>query len=163
VSSGSVTPYSQGIGRRKAFFVSNTTSPAPGLRVVIRNQTIGGNTAPYADREYDENRLSEKFFVLPGQEHRSKYLAIAKGANRMTYEIKRGAQVVESGEFVLNVEIQDSNISVTKTLPRQVVNIPCPEDKHDKHDKYDKHDPDRHPNPGREADRQSSRLRRHRH
>ncbi len=151
VSSGAVTPYSQGIAKVKAFFVSNRTLPGPGLRVVIRNQTIGGNTAPYTDREYDEHRLSEKFFVRPGSAHRPKYLAIAKGENRFAYQIRRGEQVVEAGEFVVNVAINEQNISVTKTLPREVITIPCPEKEH----KYDK--------PDRDGDRDHPQRRRRRH
>ncbi len=151
VSSGAVTPYSQGIAKVKAFFASNRTLPGPGLRVVIRNQTIGGNTAPYTDRKYDENRLSEKFFVRPGAEHHPKYLAIGKGENRFAYQIRRGEQVVEAGEFVVNVAINEQNISVTKTLPREVITIPCPEKEH----KYDKDD--------RDADREHPRRRRRHH
>jgi hypothetical protein len=145
VSSGSVTPYRQGHPKVKAYFVSAKTPPAPGLRVIVRNQTIGTETVPYTDREYDRSLRSEGFNVAQESEHKSKYLAVVKGENRMTYEIKRGDQVIDSGEFQITIGINDQFTSVVQTLPREVVTIPCPEkEKHehrdgDRHDRHDRH------------------------
>jgi hypothetical protein len=147
VSSGNVTPYPQNMERLKARFVSNKTLPAPGLRVVVRNLSIGGNTIPYTDREYTDNRFSEKFYIFPYNEHRMKYLAVTKGDNRMSYEIKRGNQVLESGEFIVKIAVDDRYSSVTKTIPREVVHIPCPQDYDDKH--HDDHHDDHHHRKGK--------------
>ncbi|OUC11824.1 MAG: hypothetical protein B0A82_25750 [Alkalinema sp. CACIAM 70d] len=125
VSSQNVAPYRQNTPRLRAFFISPTTPPAPGLRVVIRNQTIGSNPAPYTDREYDAGSRSEDFNLSPGDDHHSKHLAVLKGQNLMTYQIKRGNVVLESGEFTVNVDIVDRYTSISKTLPRRVVNVPC--------------------------------------
>jgi hypothetical protein len=140
VSSGNVMPYPQNMERLKARFVSNKTLPAPGLRVIVRNLSIGGNTIPYTDREYEDNRFSEKFYIFPYNEHRMKYLAVTKGDNRMSYEIKRGNQVLESGEFIVKIAVEDRYNAVTKTIPREIIHIPCPED----YDKHHDHDDDHH-------------------
>ncbi|MGI0494836.1 hypothetical protein ACN4EG_23880 [Alkalinema pantanalense CENA528] len=125
VSSQNVAPYRQNTPRLKAFFISPTTPPAPGLRVIVRNQTIGSNPAPYTDREYDAGSRSEDFNLSPGDDHHSKHLAVLKGQNLMAYQIKRGNVVIESGEFTVNVDIVDRYTSISKTLPRRVVNVPC--------------------------------------
>jgi hypothetical protein len=126
ISSQDVTPYRSGKPRVKSFFVSSKTPPAPGLRVLLQNQTIGGETMPYADREYETNQQSEKFFVAPASAHERKYLAIAPGQNRLTYQIKRGDAVVESGEFTVAITIHDRYITHTTTRSREVIEIPCP-------------------------------------
>ncbi|MBD2325381.1 hypothetical protein [Alkalinema sp. FACHB-956] len=125
VSSQNVAPYRQNTPRLRAFFISPSTPPASGLRVVIRNQTIGSSPAPYTDREYDAGSRSESFNLSPGDDHHSKHLAVLKGQNLMTYQIKRGNVVLESGEFTVNVDIVDRYTSISKTLPRRVVNVPC--------------------------------------
>jgi hypothetical protein len=132
-SSIDVTPYRQGRPKVSAYFISSKTPPAPGLRVVIQNQTVGSETLPYTDREYDQGSRSQAFTVSPGDEHKSKYLALLAGDNRMTYQIKRGDRVIDSGEFMVKLAIADRDTTVTKTLPRQVIEIPCPSAKRKHH------------------------------
>lgn len=141
VSNEAVTPYRSGRARTKAFFRSSTTPPAKGLRVVIQNQSIGGGELPYADREYEENNKSEKFYVSPETAHKSKYLAIQNGENRMSYQIRRGKQVLESGEFVATITINDRYITQTVTEPATTVEIPCIQKSHHEHHdkKHEKH------------------------
>ncbi|MBE9029926.1 hypothetical protein IQ266_09325 [filamentous cyanobacterium LEGE 11480] len=138
VSAHDVTPYRRGKPRIKAFFSSSTTPPAPGLRVVIQNPTIGGGTIPYTDREYEAGRRSEKFFVSPEHKHQSKYLAVRPGKNLLTYQIKRGRQVIESGEFPIVIDIQNRQVTRTIVRPREVIHIPCPH-RYDRDDRrYDR-------------------------
>jgi hypothetical protein len=125
-SSVDVTPYRQGRPKVTAYFISSKTPPAPGLRVMIQNQTVGSETLPYTDREYDQGSRSQSFTVSPGDAHKSKYLALLAGDNRMTYQIKRGDRVIDSGEFMVKLDIDNRNTTATKTLPRQVIEIPCP-------------------------------------
>jgi hypothetical protein len=125
-SSVDVTPYRQGRPKVTAYFLSSKTPPAPGLRVVIQNQTVGSATLPYTDREYDQGNRSQSFVVSPGDTHKSKYLSLLAGDNRMTYQIKRGDRVIDSGEFMVKLDIDDRHTTATKTLSRQVIEIPCP-------------------------------------
>jgi hypothetical protein len=141
ISSQSVTPYKSGHPKTKAFFRSATTPPAEGLRVIIQNQSIGGGTTPYSDREYDKSSKSEKFYVAPEDEHKGKYLAVQKGKNQMRYEIRRGQQVIESGEFIANITIEDRHITRRRTQSANRVEIPCiKKHRHDDHKhKHKKH------------------------
>jgi hypothetical protein len=143
IASQDVTPYRSGKPRVKAFFVSRQTPPAPGLRVVLQNQSISSEERPYADREYESDQRSEKFFVAPASAHERKYLAIAPGENRMTYQIKRGSTVVESGEFTVTIALRDEYVTNTTTRSREVIEIPCPDkDEHrnrNRHDRRDRH------------------------
>jgi hypothetical protein len=148
VSERDVTPYRSGQPRTKAFFRSPTTAPAAGLRVVIRNLSIAGSKTPYADREYEESNKSEKFFVSPETEHKSKYLAVQTGENRMSYEIRRGQQVIEAGEFVTNIQISDRYVTRTITHEPNKITIPCIKKDHDEH--------------GRKRDHKRDHKRRHR-
>jgi hypothetical protein len=125
-SSVDVTPYRQGRPKVTAYFISSKTPPAPGLRVMIQNQTVGSETLPYTDREYEQGSRSQAFTVSPGDAHKSKYLALLAGDNRMTYQIKRGDRVIDSGEFMVKLDVTDRDTTVTKTLSRQVIEIPCP-------------------------------------
>jgi hypothetical protein len=150
ISSKDVTPYRSDQPRGKAFFRSTTMPPADGLRAVIRNTSITGGKTPYSNREYDNGSQSEKFFVSPSTVHQSKYLAIQPGENRMTYEIRRGKTVVESGAFLINVTINDRYITRSTTRPATNITIPCIKDHnykkkhhHDKHDRHHKHKRDR--------------------
>jgi hypothetical protein len=62
----------------KAHFVSSSTPPAPGLRVVLRNATRGlrGDPAPYTNRSYDKGRFSQGINIAPATRHNIKYLAV---------------------------------------------------------------------------------------
>lgn len=101
-------------GSVKARFLSRSTPPAAGLRVVIRNLTrgIGGDREPYTDREYSKGRLSEGFFVVPATRHSGKYFAVLEGQNDLEYQIRQGDRVVESGSFTIEIDRE------TRTLER---------------------------------------------
>jgi hypothetical protein len=92
----------------RAWFLSKTTPPAPGLRVLIQNTTPGlDQTAiPYSDREYDQGDRSESFSVRQGDSHRLRYLAVVVGLNSFTYQIKHGETVIESGSFSATIDHQ---------------------------------------------------------
>ncbi len=55
----------------EATFMSSSTPPAPGLRVIVHNITadMQGNPSPYTDREYDQGIRSEGFQVRFGTSH----------------------------------------------------------------------------------------------
>ncbi len=102
-------------GTVKAHFVSSSTPPALGLRVVLRNATRGlrGDPAPYTNRSYDKGRFSQGINIAPATRHNIKYLAVLPGKNNFEYEIKRGNQVIESGSFTAELDRQ------TKTFERE--------------------------------------------
>jgi hypothetical protein len=85
----------------RARFFSQTTRPAPELRAVVKNVTFGfsGETKPFTDREYFNGDVSEGFEVRFGDQHTGRFLAVQPGENQFEYEIKRGKQVIESGQF----------------------------------------------------------------
>lgn len=90
----------------EATFISSSTPPASGLRVIVHNITAGmqGNPSPYTDREYDQGIRSEGFQVRFGTSHDGAYLAVVQGKNNFSYEIKRGETLVESGSFVADIK-----------------------------------------------------------
>lgn len=96
----------------RAVFISRTTLPTPGLRVVIRNVTPGidQTPSPYTDREYDKTSTSEEFKVNVSANHRSRYLAVREGKNDFSYEIKRANTVIESGSFTTTIYRQTRTI-----------------------------------------------------
>jgi hypothetical protein len=96
----------------RARFISITTPPAPGLRVVIRNitQGIDQNSIPYTDREYDKPPLSQEFKLRLGKSHSSRYLAVQEGKNNFSYEIKSKDSVIESGTFTASINHQNKNL-----------------------------------------------------
>ncbi len=140
-SSRSVTPYVTGRAEARSWFTSAKTPPAPGLRVIVRNAsaTQSIDPMPYTNREYDQGRRSESFVVSLGEAHNSKFLAVKLGENQLTYQIKRGDQIVESGEFVANIGIEFQNMAQTTTIPRRKEHLRCkPKDDHHQH-KRDRH------------------------
>jgi hypothetical protein len=97
----------------QAKFISSKTPPAPGLRVVIRNNSdLVEGRAPFSDRGYDQGKFSERIVLGLDNQHRQSFLAMQSGVNRMSYEIKRGEAIVESGAF-------DVTISNETTLVRR--------------------------------------------
>jgi hypothetical protein len=144
-----VTPYPRGRATMQGWFVSPMTLPAPGLRVVVKNTSIDGGTAtaPYTDRKYEQGAKSERFVAGLADRHQQKYLAVRSGSNQLTYQIKRGDQVIESGEFVMDIGIDYQDVDDVTTIARQESSLPCQRDdgKDDDHRPYktwDKRDRD---------------------
>jgi hypothetical protein len=48
---------------------------------------------------------------------------------QLTDQIKRGNQIIESGEFIVNIGIDDQAITNITKHPRDKVRLPC-QDKH---------------------------------
>ncbi|MEG4803613.1 hypothetical protein QUB63_31240 [Microcoleus sp. ARI1-B5] len=107
----------------KAAFISHTTLPAPGLRVIIRNVTSGidKNPYPYTDREYDKSRISEGFKVYFDIEHRGSYLAVKPGNNDFSYEIRRGNTIIESGTFTARIDRRTQSITRNDNLSGNII------------------------------------------
>jgi hypothetical protein len=101
------TPYTTQMGA-KASFISRTTPPAPGLRVIIQNTTpeIAQSVRPYTDREYDQGDRSEAFTLKQDITQSSRHLSVTPGMNRFAYHIKRGSEIVESGSFTTLIETE---------------------------------------------------------
>jgi hypothetical protein len=99
------TPYTTQVGA-KAAFISKTTPPAAGLRVIIQNTTpeIDQSIRPYTDREYNQGDRSEAFTVKQDITQNSRYLAVTPGMNQFTYQIKQGSAIIESGSFTALIE-----------------------------------------------------------
>jgi hypothetical protein len=127
VYNGPVTPYFVGRPETSAWFISEKTPPAPGLRVIVRNATTQSalDKMPYADREYDKGDRSEGFVAALETRHRGQFLAVQLGVNQFIYAIKRGDQVVESGQFTANFTQETQNTSTTETIPRRKENLKC--------------------------------------
>jgi len=127
ISNHSVTPRNANQAELHGWFVSEKTPPAPGLRVVVRNVTRGmaKNPSPYTDREYDHGAKSERFSGILNDEHDGGNLAFAIGQNDFTYEIKRGNQVVESGNFSVTIDLTYNDITSTKTISRPQISLEC--------------------------------------
>jgi hypothetical protein len=132
LSSGPVQPYYTKQAKIKGWFVSEKTPPSPGLRVVVRNMSLSKTSEPipYSDREYDKGSRSEGFVAGLETEHQSRFLALQPGVNQFTYEIKRGEQVIETGQFTADIAHEVKDISITKTHGPRQESLPC-EDKHD--------------------------------
>ncbi len=101
-------------------FLSITTPPSPGLRVMIENIGIplNRNDHPYTDREYEQPQGSEDFIVKIGNSHNDQYLAVTDNSlpmfnrsNSFRYRIQRGEQVIETGAFAarFRVEVTQEN------------------------------------------------------
>ncbi|WP_333411067.1 hypothetical protein [Microcoleus sp. T2B6] len=97
----------------RAAFISQTTPPAPGLRVTIRNVTPGldRNPSPYTDRGYDKAPMSQGFKVSFDITHKGSYLAVQPGNNDFSYEIKRGNTIIESGTFTARIDRRNQSIT----------------------------------------------------
>jgi hypothetical protein len=135
LSAGPVQPYYEKQAKIKGWFVSEKTPPSPGLRVVVRNMSLKATSEPipYSDREYDKGSRSEGFVAGLETEHQSRFFALQPGVNHFTYEIKRGEQVIESGQFSANITHQVRDISITKTYGARQESLPCEHKREDKH------------------------------
>jgi hypothetical protein len=136
LSSGSVQPYYEKQTKIKGWFVSERTPPSPGLRVMVRNMSLKETSepTPYTDREYDKGSRSEGFVAGLETEHQSRFLALQPGVNQFAYEIKRGEQVIESGQFTADITHQVKDISITKTHGPRQESLPCEHKHEDKHE-----------------------------
>jgi hypothetical protein len=134
VSTVDVTPYPRGRAEVRSWFRSTKTPPAAGLRVIIQNPSVNNvaDQIPYTDRAYDQGTRSADFIAALGTAHRLKFLALQSGDNQLTYQIKRGSQIIESGEFVVNIGIDYQDVANVTTHSREKVTLPC-QDKHRKH------------------------------
>jgi hypothetical protein len=141
LSSGPVSPYYEKQAKIKGWFVSERTPPSPGLRVVVRNMSLKETSEPipYSDREYDKGSRSEGFVAGLETEHQSRFLALQPGVNQFAYEIKRGEQVIESGQFTADITHQVKDISITKTHGPRQESLPCEHKREDKHKDGEKH------------------------
>jgi hypothetical protein len=92
---------------RAGHFLSKTTPPGPGLRVVLRNVTPGMNpeSIPYVDLAYAGLR-SQQLIVQRGTSQNPSYLAVVPGKNVFNYIIKRDDQVLETGTFSAQIEAE---------------------------------------------------------
>jgi hypothetical protein len=135
LSSGPVAPYYEKQAKIKGWFISEKTPPSPGLRVVVRNMSLKETSKPipYSDREYDKGSRSEGFVAGLETEHQSRFFALQPGVNQFTYEIKRGDQVMETGQFTANITHQVKDISITKTHGPRQESLPCEHKHDDKH------------------------------
>ena len=116
-----------GKAEAKTWFVSTTTPPADGLRLVLRNasQSPRIDKMPYTDRDYSQGSHSEEFKVAQENVHRTQALSVSVGENRFLYEIKRGKQIVESGEFIVKVDQNYRDKTRVVTVPRPKIEMPC--------------------------------------
>ncbi|BAU15016.1 TPR repeat-containing protein [Leptolyngbya sp. NIES-3755] len=132
-----VTTVEKTPGKSTARFFSKTAPPAAGLRVIIRNATSGINQtpSPYTDRGYDQGDLSESFVIQQNTAHDSRYFAMISGLNTLTYEIKRGNEVLETGTFTVMMTPE------TREQP------PDLEDSSPKHESSNQCDPPKLPEP----------------
>jgi hypothetical protein len=130
-----VRPEVIGRSSTQAWFVSKKTPPAAGLRAVIRNVSQANESrVPYTDREYHQTSYSEGFKVGVGQGHNGRFLVVNPHENNnftndFTYEIKRGSQVLESGQFKVKFRQEYKDISRVNVIPRPRVDLPCVDDK----------------------------------
>jgi hypothetical protein len=132
VSTVDVTPYPRGRVEVRSWFRSSKTPPAEGLRVIIQNLSVNDvpDQIPYTDRAYDSGMRSQDFIAALGTEHRLKYLAVKSGENQMTYQIQRGSQIIESGEFVVNIGIDYQDVTDVTKRERAQVTLPCQDKRH---------------------------------
>jgi hypothetical protein len=119
-----------GRSETQAWFVSRTMPPAPGLRVVVRNASqAGSGKIPYTDRDYSQAPQSEDFIAAIGEKHYQRYLSMNRGITDLTYEIKRGEQVMESGKFTVKLTEQQTYFTRTVTIPRPQQELDCVDEK----------------------------------
>jgi hypothetical protein len=125
-----------------SYFISDTTPPAPGRRVILRNVTPGFSNEPFSDRAYDNDLGSEVILLRPGQGHETQTFTVLPGSltepqqNTFRYEIREhGGTVLESGDFLLTIGISDRPLS---TLYRQQSGLyPNPRYVTNYYDEYD--------------------------
>ena len=130
VSQREIPPENVGQSEVRAWFISQTTTPASGLRVVVRNLSqAGSGEIPYTNREYNQVPRSEDFIAALGNRHNSKFLSLNLGLNELSYDIKRGEQSVESGKFT--VKITESTMPATRivTIHRPKYELDCVNEK----------------------------------
>lgn len=122
-----IAPTLFGRADAKVWFRSKTTAPAPGLRVMIRNasQATSVKEMPYSDRDYSQGQASEGFTVGRDNGHQTRFLAVNGGVNRFMYEIRRGSEVIESGEFEAAFGEQYADQTRVVTIARPKVNMTC--------------------------------------
>ncbi len=106
---------------KKVTFVSDSMATADNRRVIITNNTQNennnsifgnNNTAPFTDREYTRDFISEDIKIAIGSQHIDKKFIVSEGQNLFGYEIidveeKNGQEIetiVETGQFSLIVE-----------------------------------------------------------
>lgn len=101
-------------GAVRARFFSSQTPPGLGRRVIVRNVSrgFGGDTAPFTDRDYSQNRTSESTTVMVGTQHELRYFSVLEGLNDFEYEIKQGEQVINRGSFTATIDRRE------RTQPR---------------------------------------------
>jgi hypothetical protein len=95
------------ITQPKALFVSDQVPSGKKRRVKIENVTSGFKSTPYTDREYKDSNRSETMTLDLDYGHTLKYFRILPGQNRFTYRITERKELIDSGEFTAQVNIQD--------------------------------------------------------
>jgi hypothetical protein len=120
----------------RAKFISRTTSPALGLRVLIRNITVGmqQNPLPYINLKYEKLPMSKSFNVEIGRIHNDRYLALATGSNHFFYEIARNKNVVESGFFDAEISHKTESLTRHSDLTSDFMNTDKDKDEHCKNE-----------------------------
>jgi hypothetical protein len=130
ISQQAVQPQDVGRSEARAWFTSQTTPPSPGLRVVVRNLSqASSEELPFTNREYNQAPRSEDFIVALGKQHNSRFLSLNRGINELSYEIKRGEQIVESGKFTIKVTEQTMQSTRMVTIPRPKQDLDCVNEK----------------------------------
>jgi hypothetical protein len=106
-------------------FISESTPPASGLRVLVRNISKGfeGDPVPFSEKKYSGQGGAEDFNLEFSKRHNRKYLALSLESenlknqpvsnvvdflaerpgitNSFEYEIKHGSEVIETGAFTV--------------------------------------------------------------
>ncbi len=95
-------------GTVPARFMSATTPPAPGRRVVVRNVSLGvrDNPFPFTDRDYSQGRSSEATLMSYGTKQELRTFSVIPGVNNFEYEIKQGDRVIDKGNFQATIQFQ---------------------------------------------------------
>lgn len=99
-----------------AYFQSETTAPAEGLRVRIENMTPGlaDDPRPYSDREYDRGQVSEKILFGSDSKHRTRSFSLLTSGselvfNQFRYEIYHAGdgEIIETGSLTAAASIDE--------------------------------------------------------
>jgi hypothetical protein len=95
-------------GTVPARFISFTTPPAPGRRVVVRNVSLGvrDNPYPFTDRDYSQGRSSEATLMSYGTKQELRTFSVIPGVNNFEYQIRQGDRVIDQGTFQSTIEFQ---------------------------------------------------------
>lgn len=98
----------QQAGTAAARFMSTTTPPAPGRRVVVRNVSLGvrDNPFPFTDRDYSQGRSSEATLMSYGTKQELKTFSVIPGVNNFEYEIRQSDRVIDKGNFQATIQFQ---------------------------------------------------------